>query len=76
MTKLSFTHIFGFLEQQEITIGTNYSRVVPSKEINSKDRDSFWKKEEEEERMRVETERGKQRDAKLKLEKVWNHIGL
>lgn len=53
-----------------MAIGTNYSRVIPSKEINSKDRDSFWKKAEEEERMRVEAERGKQMNAKLELEKV------
>lgn len=57
------------LEPQKV-VGTNYSRVIPSKEINSKDRDNFWKKEEEEERIRIETERGKQRDAKLELEKV------
>lgn len=53
-----------------MAIGTNYSRVIPSKEINSKDRDSFWKKAEEEERMRIESERGKQINAKLELEKV------
>lgn len=57
-------------EPQKAAIGTNYSRVIPSKEINSKDRDSFWKKEEEEERKRVEGERFKQRDAKIELEKV------
>lgn len=37
-------------------VGTNYSRVNPSKEINSKDRDNFWKKEEEEERSRIALE--------------------
>lgn len=58
------------IEPQKVAIGTNYSRVCISKEINSKDRDSFWKKAEEEERMRVETERGKQINAKLDLEKV------
>lgn len=52
-------------------MGTNYSRVIPSKEINSKDRDSFWKKEEEEERIRIETERGRQVNAKRELEKVY-----
>lgn len=62
--------LFVVVEPQKLPIGTNYSRVIPSKEINSKDRDSFWKKAEEEERMRVETERGKQENAKLELEKV------
>lgn len=62
--------IFQCLEPQKVAIGTNYARVIPSKEINSKDRDRFWKKEEEEERIRIETERGRQRDAKLELEKV------
>lgn len=62
--------MFFFTEPQRAAVGTNYSRVIPSREINSKDRDSFWKKEEEEERVRIETERGRQRDAKLELEKV------
>lgn len=62
--------LFSQIEPQKLPIGTNYSRVIPSKEINSKDRDSFWKKAEEEERMRVESERGKQVNAKLELEKV------
>lgn len=44
--------------------------MIPSKEINSKDRDNFWKREEEEERIRTEAEREKQRIAKLELEKV------
>lgn len=57
------------LEPQKV-VGTNYSRVIPSKEINSKDRDNFWKKEEEEERIRTEGERAKQTNAKLELEKV------
>lgn len=55
-------------------VGTNYSRVIPSKEINSKDRDSFWKKEEEEERHRIETERGRQNNAKIELEKVFERL--
>lgn len=58
-----------FSEPQKV-VGTNYSRVIPSKEINSKDRDSFWKKEEEEERRRTENERAKLTTAKLELEKV------
>lgn len=58
------------IEPQRAAVGTNYSRVIPSREINSKDRDSFWKKQEEEERKRIEIERSKQLDAKLELDKV------
>lgn len=61
-------------EPQKIAIGTNYSRVIPSREINSKDRSNFWKKEEEMERIRVEAERGKQMSIKLELEKVSIHV--
>lgn len=52
-------------------VGTNYERVIPAKEINSKDRDSFWKKEEEEERRRVvmEKERTQQLRAKEEQER-------
>lgn len=57
-------------ETTKAAVGTNYSRVIPSKEINSKDRDSFWKKEEEEERKRIEIELGKQKNAKIVLEQV------
>lgn len=46
-------------------VGTNYARVIPSKEINSKDRDMFWKREEEEERHRIDLET-KRRDQELK----------
>lgn len=59
-----------FSETPKVAVGTNYSRVIPSKEINSKDRDSFWKKEEEEERKRIEIELGKQKNAKIELEQV------
>lgn len=51
-------------------IGTNYSRVNPSKEISSQDRDNFWKKEEEEERHRVEEERERRDKEVLKQEQV------
>lgn len=47
-----FTHT-----EQRTPVGTNYARVIPGKEINSRDRDNFWKKEEAEERRRVELER-------------------
>lgn len=48
-------------------VGTNYARVIPSKEINSKDRDNFWKREEEEERHRINLE-AKRREKELKTQ--------
>lgn len=68
--KINDTIIEHLVAEPQKVVGTNYSRVIPSKEINSKDRDSFWKKEEEEERRRTESERAKQTSAKLELEKV------
>lgn len=50
-------------------IGTNYERVIPAKEINSKDRDSFWKKEEEEERRRVDMEKERTQQLRAKEER-------
>lgn len=50
-------------------VGTNYARVIPSKEINSKDRDSFWKREEEEERHRIDLDR-ERRDQELKKQEL------
>lgn len=49
-------------------IGTNYKRVNPVKEINAKERDQFWQKEEQEERKRVEEERRKREAQRLKHE--------
>ncbi|XP_052872645.1 drebrin-like protein [Anopheles cruzii] len=37
-------------------VGTNYSRVNPTKEINPAERDEFWRKEEEEEKHRLQSE--------------------
>lgn len=44
--------------------------MIPGKEINSRDRDSFWKKEEQEERSRVELDKERQQVELAKLEKV------
>lgn len=49
-------------------IGTNYKRINPIQEINSKERDTFWMKEEEEEKKRVEEERKRLEQEKLRLE--------
>lgn len=54
-----------FISVQTGPVGTNYARVIPSKEINSKDRDNFWKREEEEERHRIDLET-KRREQELK----------
>lgn len=56
--------------EQRGPVGTNYARVIPGKEINSRDRDSFWKKEEQEERHRVERDKERQQAELEKLEKV------
>uniref|UniRef100_A0A2M4AIM4 Putative drebrin n=1 Tax=Anopheles triannulatus TaxID=58253 RepID=A0A2M4AIM4_9DIPT len=37
-------------------VGTNYSRVNPTKEINPTERDEFWRREEEEEKHRLQAE--------------------
>lgn len=49
-------------------IGSNYQRINPIKEINSKERDTFWMKEEEEEKKRVAEERKRFEAEKLRLE--------
>ena len=49
-------------------IGTNYQRINPIKEINAKARNQFWLKEEQEEKMRIETEKQKRNAERLKLE--------
>lgn len=54
--------------EEKFSIGTNYSKVVPNREINSTKRDEFWKKEEEMEKARVATETQTRRLENLKLE--------
>ncbi|GJQ68133.1 hypothetical protein Trydic_g16803 [Trypoxylus dichotomus] len=49
-------------------VGTNYERVNPIKEINPKERDQFWLKEEQEEKKRREEEQKKRETARVKLE--------
>lgn len=49
-------------------VGTAYQRVNPTKEINSQERDKFWRKEEEEERKRLEEERIRKQKEIKKLE--------
>lgn len=54
--------------EERTSIGTNYTKVVPTREINSTKRDEFWKKEEEMEKARVATETQARRLENLKLE--------
>lgn len=49
-------------------VGTVYNRVIPTRDINSSARDEFWRKEEEDERKRVEFEREKKRQEQLQLD--------
>ncbi|XP_045767048.1 drebrin-like protein B [Maniola jurtina] len=49
-------------------VGTAYRKVNPVQEINSKERDQFWLKEEQEEKKRVEAERKRREEEKKKAE--------
>ncbi|XP_013192790.1 drebrin-like protein A [Amyelois transitella] len=49
-------------------IGTTYKKVNPVQEINSKERDQFWLKEEQEEKKRLEAERKRREEEKRKAE--------
>jgi hypothetical protein len=48
--------------------GTTYKRVIPRQEINSKERDKFWEKEEQEEKQRQAEERKRKEEERNKLE--------
>lgn len=49
-------------------VGTNYNRVIPTKEINPAERDEFWRKEEEEEKTRLQLEYERKLSETVKLE--------
>ncbi|KAJ2944121.1 hypothetical protein O0L34_g18087 [Tuta absoluta] len=49
-------------------IGTTYKKVNPVQEINSKERDQFWMKEEQEEKKRQEAERKRREEERKKSE--------
>lgn len=51
-------------------VGTVYHKVNPVQEINSKERDQFWLKEEQEEKKRVEAERKRRDEEKRKAEEL------
>ncbi|KAM7359131.1 actin binding protein 1 isoform 2-T2 [Cochliomyia hominivorax] len=56
-------------DEQKTPIGTNYTRVIPTKELNASAMQNFWKREEEEEKLRLETEREQKRSQQVQLEK-------
>ncbi|XP_066595209.1 drebrin-like protein [Prorops nasuta] len=49
-------------------IGTTYRRVIPEQEINTMERDQFWKKDELEEKGRIIKEKNKLEEERKKLE--------
>ncbi|XP_055855581.1 drebrin-like protein isoform X2 [Episyrphus balteatus] len=65
----SFKEPRAIVEEQKAPVGTNYTRVIPTKELNASVMQDFWKKEEEEERRRLEAEKEQKRIELLKLEK-------
>ena len=56
------------VQDERIVVGTNYARVVPKKEIDPRQRDEFWKKEELVEKERVALEMETKRLGNLKIE--------
>ncbi|XP_013110980.1 drebrin-like protein [Stomoxys calcitrans] len=56
-------------EEQKTPIGTNYTRVIPTKELNPSVIGCFWKKEEEEEKTRLMAEKEQRKLEQAKLEK-------
>lgn len=54
--------------EEKFAIGTNYSKVVPTKEINLSKRDEFWRTEEQDEKVRLAAEHEAKKLANLKIE--------
>lgn len=63
----SFKDRAGPLENHK-PVGSVYKRIVPTAEINSRERDKFWERQEEEEKRRLEEDRKKTAETKAKLE--------
>lgn len=53
---------------EKFTVGTNYSKIVPEKEISTVKRDEFWAREEESEKSRIAAESDAKRLSNLKIE--------
>lgn len=63
----SFKEPRGPMPEQKVPVGTNYTRVIPTKELNASVMQDFWKKEEAEEKRRQSSEKEAKR---LELEKI------
>lgn len=63
----SFKEPRGAMPEQKVAVGTNYTRVIPTKELNASVMQDFWKKEEAEEQRRQSSEKEAKR---LELEKI------
>ncbi|EDW19705.1 drebrin-like protein [Drosophila mojavensis] len=64
----SFKEPRGVMEEQKAPVGTNYTRVIPTKELNASVMQDFWKKEEADEKNRIGAEKEAKRLHLLKLE--------
>ncbi|XP_069967102.1 drebrin-like protein [Bactrocera oleae] len=64
----SFKEPRGVQDEQKTPVGTNYTRVIPTKELNPSVMQDFWKKEEEEEKRRLAAEKEAKRQQLHKLE--------
>lgn len=64
----SFKEPRGVQDEQKTPVGTNYTRVIPTKELNPSVMQDFWKKEEEEEKRRLAAEKEAKRQQLFKLE--------
>jgi hypothetical protein len=56
------------VQDEKFNIGTNYSKIIPTKEIDVNKRDEFWRKEQEDEKARVTAESEAKRLENLKIE--------
>ncbi|KAL7734956.1 hypothetical protein ACLKA6_011221 [Drosophila palustris] len=64
----SFKEPRGIVDEQKVQVGTNYKRVIPTKELNASVMQDFWKKEEAEEKRRLVDEKEAKRLELQKLE--------
>ena len=64
----SFKEPRSMVDEQKTPVGTNYNRVIPTKELNPSVMQNFWKKEEAEEKLRLEAEKQSRQKELQKLE--------
>nr|CAD7442271.1 unnamed protein product [Timema bartmani] len=58
----------GDLEKESGPVGTVYKRVIPKQEINTRERDKFWEKEEQEEKQRQAEEKNRKEEERTRIE--------